>query len=794
MKNLILLFFLFPFVLQSQSGCPGGFTEYYLNSNNIKAAFHPRGSKFTTWGKGEFLVPYPSKKKLSTIFASTVWVGGFDNAGNYRRSIEKYPKPGEYDFSVGPLNSIGIPYDDTICMNFDTAWNVFAEDIYRHMTDYEEDFIINDTIPSIFGWPARGNKFFKQFNGFLQPDNLDFYRWAPFRDNNSNGVYDPDQGDYPELSPTSPGVIIPDQMMWMVFNDLDTNYTSGNLPLRLEFQLLAYAFHCEDNEILNNTIFNKYRIVSRATTRADSVFFGMWTDFDLGCSADDYIGSDSLRSTAFVYNEDPLDGDSQNDCSSGGDTYEGVPPVQSMTWLSHPMHAFSGEEHSADIPLEEYNILNGRWGDGTQIRPAGDGYNQSDSLAPTRYFFNGDPRDTSSWAAINVMDDPRDYKYVSSISLGRIDPGTVKDVVIAYMYHHDPDSDHLGQISKMQENIDSLFRIPFWSQPCVSTPLCLDDSCVWPGDFDKNGIVDQRDYLMWGVFNDQTGPVRNGQISWRGHPGEEWNSAFADINAKHGDADGSGVVDLEDIDIHRLNNLQTNRYYTGENFYPVGSDIELTALPFFDEQGRVEEINVKTSRAIENVHGLTFEIEFDTSLFEINKLFIRGISDTSRLFYGEVYDPSSFYRFAFVKKDHSTLQLNSGTSFFLPISDYIVLKPGLPIPNCTVIRLRNLKAIDADGNDLQLGSVPLVVCKEGYVGIEDPLIAKTKVYPNPSTGKLYIESEIPTEAQLFSIDGQLIRHFKASELNTSIDISSFHPGLYILRMMATGESIKIVLQ
>lgn len=54
----------------------------------------------------------------------------------------------------------------------------------------------------------------------------------------------------------------------------------------------------------------------------------------------------------------------------------------------------------------------------------------------------------------------------------------------------------------------------------------MNDDCVWPGDFDKNGIVDHRDYLMWGVFNSHTGAARDGQISWRGHTGEDWSDTF----------------------------------------------------------------------------------------------------------------------------------------------------------------------------------------------------------------------------------------------------------------------------
>jgi hypothetical protein len=796
MKNFLLISFLaFPFINQAQTNCVGSFTEYYLNSNNIRASFFPRGNKFTNGDEGGFLAPYPSDKRLSTIFASAPWIGGFDDAGNFKFAGETFAVHGNTNFSVGPLTSIGLPYFQD-CEMYDRAWSVFSEDILAHKEDWETDFQINDTIPSIFGWPALGNNYFESFNGFEIP--LDNQGLADFFDRNGNNIYDPDQGEYPVVRLENGWPKIPDQMLWMVFNDVDTNNLSGNRPLRFEFQHTAFAFHCSNNELLNNTVFSKYKIINRSVTALDSAFFGFWTDYDLGCYLDDYIGCDSMRSTEFVYNADPVDGEPGNNCFSGIDAYSGIPPVQTMTYLSHPMAGFSSSGFEVGLPLEKYNLLNGQWGDGTPIRPEGDGHNEDPSLRPTKFLFHGDPRDTSSFAATNSFEPVFDYRTVSSVDLGRFDPGDVKVVLTAHMFHHDSLVDHFGQIALMYNNVDSLRAIysslNSSEHPCMPYPTCSGMACVWPGDFDKNGIVDHRDYLMWGVFNDQTGSVRDGQISWRGHQGDDWSNAFAGINAKHGDADGNGIVDLQDIEINRLNNKQTNQYFIGESFYPVGSDILLTAQPYLDEQGNVKEINVKTSRDIEKVHGLTFEIEFDTTLFEISNILPYGISDTLRLVYFEVYDPSNFYKFAFVKKDHSEIQVNSGTSFLLPISDDIKLKPGLPIPDCTTIRLRNLKAIDADGNDLQLGSMPLVVCKEGFVSVEDPETTITKVYPNPTKDELFIVSEIATEAQIFSIDGQLIRHLKEGDLSGSVDISALPPGLYVLRILATGESFKVVLQ
>jgi len=158
MKNLLLLLFLFPMLVSAQENCQGSFTEYYLNSNNIRASFFPRGNRFTDGNEGAFLAPYPNQLRLSTIFASSPWLAGYDYFGNFRIAEETYPNQVNYNFNIGPLTSIGLPFSD--CANYDRAWNVFFEDITLHMQDYFSDLIIDDTIPAIFGWPARGNKYF----------------------------------------------------------------------------------------------------------------------------------------------------------------------------------------------------------------------------------------------------------------------------------------------------------------------------------------------------------------------------------------------------------------------------------------------------------------------------------------------------------------------------------------------------------------------------------------------------------------------------------------------------------
>jgi hypothetical protein len=809
MKNLLLFLLLTPCFLNAQENCQGSFKEYYLNSNNIRASFFPRGNKFTTGSGAGFNVPFPGTATPSTIFASSPWIGGFDDAGNLKGVSETYPDYTSIDFSVGPLTSIGTQYPDSICAHFDRAWIVFAEDIERHKRDYNEDFIINDTIPSIFGWPGRGNKFSKRFNGFSLPD-TGTYGLAPYFDENFNNYYDPENGDYPIVYTRSSWPVIPDQIMWMVFNDVSlANPSQATRPARFEFQLTAFAFHCQDNEILNNTIFNNYRIIDRAVTPLDSVFFGMWTDHALGCSTDDFIGSDSLRSTEFVYNGDAVDGDIEFNCSNGMGAYAfQVPPVQSTTWRSHPMHSFiQYKDPGTNIPIERYRLLNGNWPDGTQMRPGGDGYGQDPGLHPTRYMFNGDPRDTSSWAAINVLDQGSDVSSVSSILLGRLDPGSVVDVELAYTFHYDAKADYLGQITRMFENIDSIQKIDLtWGMPCTRFPLCLDNDCVWPGDFNRDGIVDHRDLLHWGTTTNMSGPARNGQISWRGHLAEDWTKTLEDgTNAKHQDADGNGTINELDLELNLSHFLNKTQGYISNNRYPGGPELVILSDPM-NSQGNIGNIRVMSRRPLKDIYGIAFELEFDTFYYTyttlmqrlpLDSLGLAFIPDDQDSYYGFFQgEHSGDTRYSFVGTNQENYSIED-SFYFLRIPFGLEQKHQLPLqylPDQFVLRLKNLVAINKDGEDLDFGATPYVVYNPFTTAVTQPEFNQLKVFPNPCQDEVMIVSDVASDVEIVNVQGKKVRTISGSELSFPVNIADLVPGMYFLRFINLGKTLKLIVQ
>jgi hypothetical protein len=70
-------------------------------------------------------------------------------------------------------------------------------------------------------------------------------------------------------------------------------------------------------------------------------------------------------------------------------------------------------------------------------------------------------------------------------------------------------------------------------------------------------------------------------------------------------------------------------------------------------------------------------------------------------------------------------------------------------------------------------------------------VLEWNVFPNPTTGSISIQRNYPSENGyvLFSMDGKLIGNFDAT--TESIDMTQQAPGLYLLKELDSGKTLKI---
>ncbi len=304
-----------------------------LNINNIDARINSHGGLFwdLTGNKG-FEVPAGSGRH--SIYASTLWIGGFDPSGQLTLSGETYGVSGP-DFMAGPICDPAHYQSNAVL--WDRVWRITRNEIDLHRANYGQPGYVAPA--DLLSWPGNGDVS-KGEAAIL----------APFRDVNGDGIYQPMSGDYP--------IIRGDLAIYSIFNDAAVaNPGTGGQPLSVEVHQMAYAFDCNDPAEAN-TIYLNYRLINRSATNYTDTYLGMWTDFDVGGPQDDYVGCDVGRGAYFAYNGDDFD-----ENSTGSLGYLDYPPVQGVMVLGGPMRDMDGTDNS--VATSEPGSVNGiGYGDG----------------------------------------------------------------------------------------------------------------------------------------------------------------------------------------------------------------------------------------------------------------------------------------------------------------------------------------------------------------------------------------------------------------------------------------------
>ncbi|MEP6795984.1 MAG: T9SS type A sorting domain-containing protein, partial [Saprospiraceae bacterium] len=218
--------------------------------------------------------------------------------------------------------------------------------------------------------------------------------------------------------------------------------------------------------------------------------------------------------------------------------------------------------------------------------------------------------------------------------------------------------------------------------------------------------------------------------------------------------------------------------------------------------GRIRHISVKANHNLDNIYGLTFELEFDTSIFKLasSLIHVEYPVDTLVVSYNQaMYHQGAFinsvdFHYGFVGTEHTNLPVSDSFGFInSPFG--LKLKSGLTIediPDSTILCLKNLLGLDSDGNDLHLGSECLVVHKQVVTGNQDPDDDTISIYPNPTRNALYVETQDEVSGEIINLQGQSIQKVHIKK-DSPIDVSDLGPGLYLLRISGSSHTYKIVI-
>ncbi len=464
-----------------------------LDLNNMSATFGLSTLFYKDNHTGGLEVPKGSD--MSTVFGANLWLSGKNQNTAFSNTEifgSEYPVTILYQTFHGNSGPIMNPLEyKRYDYKWDRHWKITSTEIDYHINNWNMGGY--QPIEVIENWPAHGDV------SKGQAANL-----APFIDNNNDGIYNPMDGDYPQIKGQ--------QAVYHIYNDMRYQPRTPN-PMSTEVHYMAYAYNCPSDSAINNTIFLDYTVHNRSNLTYDSTYIGMWTDFDIGHAHDDYVGCDIKRGAYYGYNGD------NNDENTGGIIgYGSYPPAQGVAFLKgakqdndgidNPFtsiiqdvidssgtpyaglglgfgdditdNEFWGMEHfiyfnnstgSQGDPsndIEYHNYLSGKWKDGSPMVFGETGHNSSGGTIPSKYLFPGvtDPLNYGTggltpnpwlWTEVTELNPASDRRGVGSTGPFTFEPGSSISITLAYVFGRDyQNAIPASAVFVMQERIDSI--------------------------------------------------------------------------------------------------------------------------------------------------------------------------------------------------------------------------------------------------------------------------------------------------------------------------------------------------
>lgn len=396
MKRTIptLLLTVFPAILFSQV------TTADLDINHVRATILTHGDMFNNPNSQTSAYEFPKGSGKHCAYTAGLWVGGFEkNTNALKVAAQTYRQTGN-DYWAGPIINNGTGIDSLTSLKWEKIWKINKTDVDAFLIT--SPHTISNTPQVILEWPAKGNPHCKDAFGNSLNVSEDM---APFIDMNGDGNYNALDGDYPLMKG--------DQMLWWIFNDACLHTETNSSALMIQVKASAFAFECHPS--YRNVTFYSFEIENFNTSGYDSLVAGIMADVDLGYAFDDYIGFDSLRSLAYVYNGDAYDngpdGYGYNLTKHGYKMLQGSgnhPPLGNFCFYNN----VNGSTGNPGTLSEYYGYLNSTWKDGLPYTKSWNGRDQS--MPVTTYMYSGDPCLAGSFSEKSFLNVPDDRRIILS--------------------------------------------------------------------------------------------------------------------------------------------------------------------------------------------------------------------------------------------------------------------------------------------------------------------------------------------------------------------------------------------
>ena len=414
----------------------------YLNPHSISAGFATGGTLFSAADTATYtdsmssLLTIAHGYNIPTILSSGLWLGGIDPGGNGDFAASTVYR--NTDWATGPCSDT---YDATYDSLYNKVFKVTQADIAYHIAHYQDN---GYQMPySISAWPGNGRTVHHEQQTL-----------APYFDVNHNGIYDPQNGDYPN--------ICGDEAIFFMLND-DRNPHSESEGAKFHVQVNILAFDVQngiassDTGAINNTVFMKLSLVNCSATNYTRVMLSLFNDYRIGCYENDRAGCDTVLNAFYGYNG----GYPDSGCSNGN-SYENK-VAQGVVFLNQKLYTHAVFNAFADtfnpqrpVPPSDYlrNFQLGFWYDDISepFTVGGDGFG---GQIPTHYIYPGDPLNPSDWSDMTSGTLAGQRAGIGTVKLDSLLTGQTKNVDLAFVSSFVLSSDSTNEITTLKKNLIS---------------------------------------------------------------------------------------------------------------------------------------------------------------------------------------------------------------------------------------------------------------------------------------------------------------------------------------------------
>ncbi len=411
-----------------------------LENAYISVPIHNGNKHFqTSFNDGGFTI---KSEGANTTFTSSLWLSGYDPAGNAFLSAQTYSPQTIDNGLTGPIDpNTGGPYADLTSV-FNRFFEVTNDEIQAFLADFADGSIDNDIPANLLIWPAVGNPYFFDFSGEELPNHPGGL--APFFDQDGDGLYDPANGDYPLIKGAS-------QAFYYVYHFGPA--IGQSIPsTRSEVQVLARIYEAANS--IGHTAFFDYKLIQTKFEDLRNFRIAMFVDPDLGCYADDYLGYNEECEFMYAYNQDALDGtDEQGGCDGVPiPVFENEIPIMAYSFIKKPevfinqevqelktdfFIAYNSLNPISSLPSTQEGYLqnlNGTWLDNTPITFGGDGLNFG-SIDSVNFCYPGNPADVNGWSACTASVPQSERRALLGLEDFTFPPGGVVEFTFAAFAH-----------------------------------------------------------------------------------------------------------------------------------------------------------------------------------------------------------------------------------------------------------------------------------------------------------------------------------------------------------------------